>query len=336
MAPRLHVLQLILLTHQDLVDSFVYHHPTSGLHNRRLESQYHQPEEDPYYDTGYDPRGEWVPLTMQESKKSSELATKGETNEYYKLVATLSPKEMIGRFARTAPKRVQDAVKQTIVGLLGNAETYAKETMTVTTSERLANLMFQLQMTGYMFKNAEYRVTLAQSLDFQPAGLPKIKGAVTVNVGETQIAVDADAYMQELRDEVEGLRSEVAALERQSAVEQRKDLLGYLRSMPEQQLAELTGEVTDDVLDAMKKLVYSIMRGLPGMQTSNPNDTETAIHQTSAAMAQLCMWQLIIGYNLRDLEARKQQLLSSVAENENLLLSPPSLPGGVRDDDDDE
>ena len=87
-----------------------------------------------------------------------------ETNPYYKVVAALSPGEIIGRFAATAPPRVQDAVKQTIMGLLGNAGSFALETATVTTSEKLANLMFQLQMTGYMFKNAEYRLSLSRSL----------------------------------------------------------------------------------------------------------------------------------------------------------------------------
>jgi hypothetical protein len=91
-----------------------------------------------------------------------------ETNPYYKVVAALSPGEIIGRFAATAPPRVQDAVKQTIMGLLGNAGSFALETATVTTSEKLANLMFQLQMTGYMFKNAEYRLSLSRSL--QPCG----------------------------------------------------------------------------------------------------------------------------------------------------------------------
>ena len=35
---------------------------------------------------------------------------------------------------------------------------------TETSTETLARLMFQLQMTGYMFKNADYRLSLKQSL----------------------------------------------------------------------------------------------------------------------------------------------------------------------------
>ena len=42
----------------------------------------------------------------------------------------------------------------------------------------------------------------------------------------------------------------------------QSDLLAYVRSLPEQQMAALTSEITDDVLDGMKKLVYSIMKGM--------------------------------------------------------------------------
>jgi len=85
-------------------------------------------------------------------------------NPYYQIVSSLAPADIIGRFAETAPAAVQDAVRSTIVGLLGSASGFAIDTATVMTGERLANLMFQLQMTGYMFKNAEYRMSLAQSL----------------------------------------------------------------------------------------------------------------------------------------------------------------------------
>ena len=113
------------------------------------------------------------PRAAKDDAPTAALAkTDDETNPYYKVVAALSPGEIIGRFAATAPPRVQDAVKQTIMGLLGNAGSFALETATVTTSEKLANLMFQLQMTGYMFKNAEYRLSLSRSLQDVPALMP--------------------------------------------------------------------------------------------------------------------------------------------------------------------
>ena len=189
----------------------------------------------------------------------------------------------------------------------------------MTTSEKLANLMFQLQMTGYMFKNAEYRISLSQSLSDVPAlppgqfddiaedvatgaSLPPVEGQVTVKLGESEVSIDADAYMSELRDEVATLRRELEEVENERRLASQKDLLAYIRSLPEQQMASMTSEITDDVLDGMKKLVYSIMKG---MGTSNV-EANTLLQQSGSAMAQLCMWQLVIGYNLRELEVRDQ------------------------------
>ena len=120
------------------------------------------------------------PPKRKEETTALALTEDASTNPYYKVVASLSPGEIIGRFAATAPPRVQDAVKQTIMGLLGNAGSFALETATVTTSEKLANLMFQLQMTGYMFKNAEYRISLSESLADVPALPPGEAAAVDV------------------------------------------------------------------------------------------------------------------------------------------------------------
>jgi len=90
----------------------------------------------------------------------------------------------------------------------------AFETNTATTGAKLASLMFQLEMTGYMFKNAEYRMTLKQSLGpfFDQRALPTsgeslapptITGTIKVSYGESkQVEVEADAYMSELRKEV--------------------------------------------------------------------------------------------------------------------------------------
>ena len=275
-------------------------------------------------------------------KESTSLAPRGEGNAYYDIVAGLGPKELIGRFAKSAPPRVQEAVRSTILGLLGSAGAFATETMTVTTSEKLANLMFQLQMTGYMFKNADYRISLSQSLDdanLLPSGdkslvpvikegpLPEVRGTVSMNVAGTDVKIEADAYMKELREEVQQLRADLARIDQDKRLSSSKDLLAFIRSMPEQQLQGLTEGVTEDVLDAMKKLVYSIMRGLPGADNdvtsdilgalisgNNENKNNNAltdkpgalVQQSGSAMAQLCMWQLVIGYNLRELEVRTQ------------------------------
>lgn len=79
------------------------------------------------------------------------------TRRYFELVEKLSPNEMLQTFAETAPKNVQEATKSTIVNILGSLPNYALDAAMITTSSKLANLLYQMQITGYMFKNAEYR-----------------------------------------------------------------------------------------------------------------------------------------------------------------------------------
>ena len=73
-------------------------------------------------------------------------------NPYLAVVTKLSPSEIISKFTSTAHPGVQNAVRSTILGLIGGLPKMAFETTTVTTGQKLASLMFQLQMTGYMFK----------------------------------------------------------------------------------------------------------------------------------------------------------------------------------------
>lgn len=87
-----------------------------------------------------------------------------EAAKYFKMVESLAPNEMLTKFATTAPKPVQEAAKSTIMNLLGNLPNYALDAALITTNTKLANLLYQMQMTGYMFKNAEYRMSLTRVL----------------------------------------------------------------------------------------------------------------------------------------------------------------------------
>jgi hypothetical protein len=281
-----------------------------------------------------------------------------QNNPYLNVVSRLSPSELISKFTTTAHPRVQDAVRATILGLIGNLPKMAFDTTTVTTGERLASLMFQLQMTGYMFKNAEYRLSLSASLgmdsvlapqsssyllsgaDDEDDGVEKDKktdtlagrvmGKIKVRYGAKNgsssvadddgsnkkeenevtpeeedgmaIEVDAAAYMSELRGQVSALRDELS--EERAAKEEaiRKDLLLYIRTLPKQEMSQLTNTISPEVLVAMKGLVNVVMTGI-GEGKISP---DTVTEQSGEAMAQLCMWQLVVGYNLRELEVREQ------------------------------
>ena len=271
-------------------------------------------------------------------------------NPYMQVVSKLSPSELISKFTATANPRVQGAVRNTILGLIGSLPKMAFDTTTITTGQRLASLMFQLQMTGYMFKNADYRLSLSQSLgmgsgdaensalfrltgsesdddDDDDAGdkYPvngKVKGKLKLRYGGSadasdeekndqnatslsagmEMEVDAAAYMSELRSEVQQLRDELTRTKKSKEEEIRKDLLLYIRTMPEGELRSLTNTMSQDVLLCMKGLVNAVMAGIgDGQITAN-----TVTEQSGEAMAQLCMWQLVVGYNLRELEVREE------------------------------
>ena len=245
--------------------------------------------------------------------------------------------------------------------------------------------MFQLQMTGYMFKNAEYRLSMSQSLgmsqaissnllltgveeelpdkDDDPLVSGKIKGKLKIRYGKKgedkikgndkdktpkvtsddtanddspstekkddtedgmEIEVDAAAYMSELRDEVSRLRDELTETKETKDEALRKDLLLYIRTLPGQELKSLTNTMSQDVLVCMKGLVQAVLAGI-GDGKIGP---DTVTEQSGEAMAQLCMWQLAVGYNLRELEVREEMkknmktLVGDTAEDDIDLSEP--------------
>jgi hypothetical protein len=250
--------------------------------------------------------------------------------------------------------------------------------------------MFQLQMTGYMFKNAEYRMSMSQSLGMtngiiasnlllsgskeeqaiqelldkedDPLVSGKIKGKLKIRYGNNsvnstplgtsgiptmdggrendqtsttdtaaspsevqddgmEIEVDAAAYMSELREEVSKLRDEL--IERKEAKDDalRKDLLLYIRTLPAQELKSLTNTMSQDVLVCMKGLVQAVLAGIGDGQIG----PDTVTEQSGEAMAQLCMWQLAVGYNLRELEVREEMKKNM----QKVLGEGSSFEGGV-------
>jgi hypothetical protein len=204
-----------------------------------------------------------------------------------------------------------------------------------------------------MFKNAEYRLSLQQSLGFSDfdavAGSKfllsgsddaegsqdvdpltgKVKGKIRIrygvkkdkkeepakeaadesdtndensDVGGVEMEVDAEAYMSELRSEVSQLRDELMIGRKEKEEALRKDLLVYIRTLPEKELRDLTSTMSQDVLVGMKGLVNAVMSGIGEGQIG----PDTVTEQSGEAMAQLCMWQLVVGYNLRTLEVREE------------------------------
>ncbi|KAL3811047.1 hypothetical protein ACHAXA_004558 [Cyclostephanos tholiformis] len=185
-----------------------------------------------------------------------------------------------------------------------------------------------------------------------------------------EVEVDARAYMSELRREVKQLRLELEATKLAKEEEMRKDLLAYIRSLPKDELRMLTGTMSPEVLDAMKGLVSAVLSGIGeegeedyGEDKYNDGDDDgrrvmtsgaaggagnkiigpnTVTEQSGEALAQLCMWQLVVGYNLRELEVREEFRVSmsssSMSSSSSLLSDEDNVvanEGEIRDNDGD-
>jgi len=187
-------------------------------------------------------------------------------------------------------------VKLTISQLLGNIPAQVAESAITARGTSLASLMFSMQMTGYMFRNAEYRRALLQAST--PAQLPPVNGTLTVKVAGLEAKVDAQSYMAELRAEVQALREQLSLMQQQRENGELA-LINYIQSLGPQEARKLSSQVSPDVLEAMGQLVSSILTDYnisPDMVAKAP----------VSKVRELLIVQLVSGYRLRELEAREE------------------------------
>eukprot|EP00166_Cyanidium_caldarium_P001560 ctg_1780.g383 len=135
-------------------------------------------------------------------------------NRIYEYIRSLSPPETLRRFADSAPTDVQTAMKQMLVHMLGNLPALSFGVAVTTVGERLAELLYCTAMTGYMLRNAEYRMSLSRALrlpsspgdgdDADGNRRSRILPESTLRIQNTDGSVtemDAAQYVQELRNE---------------------------------------------------------------------------------------------------------------------------------------
>ena len=107
-------------------------------------------------------------------------------------------------------------------------------------------------------------------------------------------------------------------------------MLLYIRTLPQKELKSLTSTLSDDVLNAMKGLVNVVMAGIGEGQIG----PDTVTEQSGEAMAQLCMWQLVVGYNLRELEVREE--MKNALRSGSLEYGSGTVKDGTNDERSDD
>ena len=94
----------------------------------------------------------------------------------------------------------------------------------------------------------------------------------------------------------------MAKVRSEREVELRSNLLTYIQALPDKELARLTSDMSDEVMESIQLLVDALMSKL-GVGVGGE---EVVIQQSVGVLAQLCMWQMVVGYKLRELEAMEK------------------------------
>ncbi|KAG0582919.1 hypothetical protein KC19_3G095400 [Ceratodon purpureus] len=245
------------------------------------------------------------------AKPVDSAAFKSRRDMLQEYVKNVQP-EFMERFVQKAPSQVVEAMRQTVTSMLGTLPPQFFDIHVSTIAENLAQLMYSVMMTGYMFRNAQYRLELQQSLS-QPA-LPVSSSATTDSryaPGTQKSAVSGDVVRWRKDEEkpervdaieyIELLEAEVEELRKQLEMRGRgkNELLEYLKSLQPQNLQELTTSAGEDALEAMNTFVSRLIG------VAEPTQLKRAATQTTAAeLARILYWLMVVGYSIRNIEVR--------------------------------
>jgi len=80
----------------------------------------------------------------------------------FRMMSAPSPNQIIGKFVSSADPQIVQAMSGAVTSLLGGltSPNMGVEVQVKASGEKIGSLCFQLQMTGYMFRNAEYVLAL--------------------------------------------------------------------------------------------------------------------------------------------------------------------------------
>ncbi|XP_073022548.1 uncharacterized protein [Primulina eburnea] len=258
-----------------------------------------------------------------DSKSPNGTLPKSRKEILLEYVQTVQP-EFMELFIKRAPQQVVDAMRQTVTNMIGTLPPQFFAVTVTTVAENLAQLMYSVLMTGYMFRNAQYRLELQQSLeqvalpepqekkdvpDYSPGTQKKVTGEVIRwnNISGPE-KIDAVKYIELLEAEIEELNRQVA----QKSTNEQNELMEYLKSLEPQNLKELTSTAGEDAVLAMNTFVRRLLA------VSDPSQMKTSVTETSAPeLAKLLYWLMVVGYGIRNIEVR--------FDMERVLGAPPKL-----------
>jgi hypothetical protein len=349
------------------------------------------------------------------------------SNALFRLMSSQSPNQAIGSFVNTANPQVVQAMSGAVSSLLGGLSNpqMGHEVIVKASGDKIANLCLQLQMTGYMFRNAEYVMALKEIMDLrgsatlqdykdafdrldsdgsgyiesfevkdmlddlyagktpafevdtflnffdqnqdgkisweeferglgtamsQQAAAKKkkdlkfltgsdedddeeddeasdleteVSGTIEIEMANGKVVeVEAKEYIKSLKAEAQALKDALrkekfgeAATSKgsgsASASAPRKDDYGSIETFILKQqgnLKALTEGISPDIVEAMRMLVDFVLAGSDNVDGKELPREEMEMEIPASALQQLALWQLILGYRLREAEAKGDYL----------------------------
>ncbi|XP_065848000.1 uncharacterized protein [Euphorbia lathyris] len=263
-----------------------------------------------------------------DSKPSNGTLSKTRRDILLEYVKNVQP-EFMELFVKRAPQQVVDAMRQTVTNMIGTLPPQFFSVTITTVAENLAQLMYSIMMTGYMFKNAQYRLELQQSLeqvalpdaqekrdvpDYAPGTQKNVSGEIIRwnNVSGAE-KIDAKKYIELLEAEIEELNSQVAS----KSANGQNELMEYLKTLEPQNLKDLTSSAGEDAVLAMNTFIKRLLA------VADAEQMKTSVTETSAPeLAKLLYWLMVVGYSIRNIEVRfdMERVLGS---NPKLAELPP-------------
>ncbi|CAI0434940.1 unnamed protein product [Linum tenue] len=240
-------------------------------------------------------------------------------------VKTVQP-EFMELFSKRAPPLVVDAMRQTVSNMIGTLPPQFFAVTVSTVAESLAQLMYSVLMTGYMFQNAQYRLELQESLEH--VALPDVKEKELDNTDYATLTqknvsgevirwnnvsgpetIDAKKYIEILEAELEELNRQVG----RKSTHGGNELLDYCRNLEPQNIKELSNSAGEDAVVAMNAFIKRLL------VVTDKEKMKTSTTETSAAeLGKLLYWLMVVGYSIRNIEVR--------FDMERVLGSSPKMP----------
>ena len=149
---------------------------------------------------------------------------------------------------------------------------------------------------------------------------PAVSGTIEVELENGKIVtVDANVYMESLKKEAEALKEAIArekGITRTDSPQQgvfsgsdpsmsREELGGIAEYIANRQgdVKSLTEGISPEIVDTMKMLVDFVLEAGDNSKGKNTPKEKMEMEIPSSALQQLALWQLVLGYKLREAEA---------------------------------